>query len=156
MLFTDGSVHPKLNIGFGAYLLVTQKKWSLEELKTRVKVKRFDETSSTKLELQTLLFALQEVPSDGKKIMIYTDSQNIISLPARQNRLEQNNYYSAKKKLLNNHELYRTFFRMTNQLDCEFVKVVGHSPKHTKNTIEQLFALVDKASRKALRESIGT
>ena len=156
MLFTDGSVYPKLNIGFGAYLLVTQKKWSLEELKTRVKVKRFDETSSTKLELQTLLFALQEVPSDGQKIMIYTDSQNIISLPARQNRLEQNKYYSAKNKLLNNHELYRAFFRITNQLDCEFMKVIGHSPKKTKNTIDQLFALVDKASRKALRESIQT
>ena len=41
---------------------------------------------------------------------------------------------------------------MTNQLDCEFVKVVGHAPKNTKNIIEQLFTLVDKASRKALRE----
>jgi len=102
--------------------------------------------------LQTLLFALGEVPNNGQKITIYTDSQNIIGLPARQNRLEQNNYYSAKNKLLTNHELYKTFFQLTKQLDCEFVKVVGHAPKSTKNTIEQLFTLVDKASRKALRE----
>ena len=152
MLFTDGSVHSKSNIGFGAYLWVPEEKWSLADLKTRVKIKRFDDTSSTKLELQTLLFALREVSNNGQKTTIYTDSQNIIGLPARQNRLEQNNYYSAKNKLLNNHELYKTFFQMTNQLDCEFVKVVGHSPKSTKNPIEQFFTLVDKASRKALRE----
>lgn len=151
-LFTDGSFHPQLNIGFGAYLFVPEEKWSMEALKERVKVKRFDHTSSTKLELQTLLFALGEVPKDGQKIIIYTDSQNIIKLPARQNQLEKNNFYSAKNKLLNNHELYRAFFQVTNQLDCEFVKVVGHSRKKTKNRIEQLFTLVDKVSRKALRE----
>ncbi len=151
-LFTDGSVHTKLNIGFGAYLWILEEEWSLDALKARVKVKRFEDTSSTKLELQTLLFALGEVSNNGQKITIYTDSQNIIGLPARQKRLEQNNFYSAKNKLLNNHELYRTFFQLTNQLDCEFVKVVGHSPKSTKNTIEQIFTLVDKASRKALRE----
>ncbi len=153
MLFTDGSVHSKSNIGFGAYLWIPEEKWTVEKLKKDVKIKRFDDTSSTKLELQTLLFALREVSNNGQKITIYTDSQNIIGLPARQNRLEQNNYYSAKNKLLNNHELYRRFFQVTNQLDCEFVKVVGHSPKHTKNTIEQLFTLVDKASRRALREA---
>ena len=154
MLFTDGSVHTKLNIGFGAYLLVPEEKWSLEELKANIKIKRFDNTSSTKMELQILLFALSVIPNDGKKIVIYTDSQNIIGLPARRNRLEQNNYYSSKNKLLNNHELYKTFFQITSQLDCEFVKVIGHSPKRTKNTTEQVFALVDKASRKALREAV--
>ena len=151
MLFTDGSVHPKLNIGFGAYLLVSEETWSLTALKKQVKVKRFDHTSSTKLELQTLLFALGEIPNK-KKVIIYTDSQNIIGLPARRNRLEQNNYYSAKNNLLNNHELYRTFFEVMDQLDCEFVKVAGHAPNSSKNKIEQLFTLVDKASRRALRE----
>ncbi|MFK7979517.1 MAG: ribonuclease HI [Saprospiraceae bacterium] len=153
MLFTDGSVHSKLNIGFGAYLLISAEKWTAEALKKAVKVKRFDDTTSTKLELQILLFALNEIPNNAQKITIYTDSQNIIGLPARQNRLEQNNYYSAKNKLLTNHELYRSFYKITNQLDCEFVKVVGHAPKSKKNTIDQFFTLVDKASRKALREA---
>jgi len=150
-LFIDGSYHPKLNIGFGAYLFITEKLWTMEAVKTMVKVKQFNQTSSTKLELQTLLFALGKVPINGQKLIIYTDSQNIIGLPARQSRLEQNNYYSAKNKLLNNHELYKSFFQMMNQLDCEFVKVKGHSPKSTKNRTETLFSLVDKASRKALR-----
>lgn len=152
ILFIDSSVHPKSNIGFGAYLLITEEVSSIEALKASIKVKRFDNTSSTKLELQTLLFVLGKVPKNGQKIIIYTDSQNIIRLPARQNRLEQDNYYSAKNKLLNNHELYKSFFQIINQLDCEFVKVKGHSPKNGKNRIEQLFTLVDKASRKALRE----
>ena len=153
MLLTDGSVNTKSNIGYGAYLAVFEGGLSLDSLRPRVKVKRFEHTSSTKLELQTLLWALNDIQTMDRKVIIYTDSQNIIGLPARQNRLEANNFHSAKNKLLNNHELYRTFFQVTNLLDCEFVKVVGQTPKRTKNTIEQIFTLVDKASRKALREA---
>ena len=60
-LFTDGSVNPKQNIGFGAYLHVKQSQVYDEFLKQRVKVKRFDSTSSTKLELETILWALNEI-----------------------------------------------------------------------------------------------
>jgi len=41
---------------------------------------------------------------------------------------------------------------MTDPLDCEFVKVRGHRVRDKKKNIDKLFALVDKASRKALRE----
>ena len=54
ILFTDGSVNPQTNIGYGAYLTVPEEGLSLDSLKLSVKVKRFERTSSTKLELQTL------------------------------------------------------------------------------------------------------
>jgi len=60
MLFTDGSVNTKLKIGYGAYLIVTEDELSTESLKTQVNIKRFENTSSTKLELETLLWALNE------------------------------------------------------------------------------------------------
>ena len=151
-LFTDGSVNTRTKIGYGAYLAVRDDQRSLSDLKTDIKVKRFENTSSTKLELQTLLWALNEIPIHNCKVKIYTDSQNIIGLPGRRKRLEKNNYYSNKNRRLNNFELYQEFYRIIDQLDCEFIKVKGHKASKYKNKIEDIFTLVDRASRNAQRE----
>ncbi len=150
-LFTDGSVSPESKNGYGAYLAVTDDNLSLDILKTKVKVKRFDETSSTKLELQTVLWALGNSSKLKYKIVLYTDSQNIIGLPGRRKRLEKNNYFSNKNRRLNNFELYKEFFRLIDELDVEFVKVRGHKVSKQKNRIEKIFTLVDRASRVAQR-----
>jgi len=151
MLFTDGSLNTQSNIGYGAYLTVFDRELSLDALKKCIKVKRFEHTSSTKLELQTLLWALSDIQALGSKVIIYTDSQNIIGLQGRRDRLEKNDYRSKKNKHLNNYELYQNYFRMTDQLDCELVKVRGHQVSNQKNDIDRLFTLVDRASRNTLR-----
>lgn len=155
MIFTDGSVNPHSNIGYGAYLAVSERGLSLDSLRPHVKVRRFEHTSSTKLELQTLLWALSDIQTLGSRVIVYTDSQNIMGLQGRRDRLEQNDYRSKKNKLLNNYEMYREFYRMTDQLDCEFVKVRGHQVSNQKDDIDSLFTLVDRASRNALREAMG-
>lgn len=86
--------------------------------------------------------------------MIFTDSQNIIGLPARRIAFESTDYRSGKNKILNNHELYRAFFKVTDELDCEFVKLKGHQPSRYKVQEDRLFSLVDKAARKALKALI--
>ncbi len=151
MLFTDGSVNTHSNIGYGAYLSVPEGGLSLDSLRASVKVRRFEHTSSTKLELQTLLWALSDIQGQGSRVIVYTDSQNIMGLQGRRDRFEQNDYRSKKNKRLNNYELYREFYRITDQLDCEFVKVRGHKVSNQKDGIDRLFALVDRASRSALR-----
>jgi len=152
MLFTDGSVNTQSNIGYGAYLAVSERGLSLDLLRTRVKVRRFEDTSSTKLELQTLLWALSDIQAMGSKVIVYTDSQNIMGLQGRRDWFEQNDYRSKKNKRLNNYELYQEFYRMIDQLDCELVKVRGHQVSNQKDDIGRLFTLVDRASRNALRE----
>ena len=150
-LFTDGSVNTQSKIGYGAYLAVSEYGLSLDSLRTCVKVKRFEQTSSTKLELQTLLWALSDIQALASRVIVFTDSQNIMSLPGRLDRFEKNDYRSKKGKRLRNYELYREFYRMTDPLDCEFVKVPGHRVSNQKDDIERLFTLVDSASRSALR-----
>lgn len=156
-VFTDGSVNPQLKVGYGAYLVVTDLGVSMDELKKTVKVKRFEQTNSTKLELQTVLWSLDEMTASANAsditLTVHTDSQNIIGLLGRRSRLEQSNYFSAKNKRLNNYELYQEFYRLTSKIKCEFVKVKGHQPSHKKNEIDKLFSLVDQASRHALREN---
>ena len=151
ILLTDGSVNTQSKVGYGAYLALPEEGLALEELKTRVQVRRFAQTSSTRLELQTLLWALTDIQPSGRKVTVYTDSQNIVGLPARRQRLEQSDYRSGKGRRLNNYELYQKFFSLTDQLDCQFVKVRGHQVAQHKDEIDQLFTLVDRASRQALR-----
>ncbi|MBW2558129.1 MAG: ribonuclease H [Deltaproteobacteria bacterium] len=155
MLFTDGSVSPHSNIGFGAYLAVYERGHSLDSLRPSVKVRRFEHTSSTKLELQTLLWALSDIQVLGNRVIVYTDSQNIMGLQGRRDRVEHNDYRSKKNRCLKNYELYQEYYRMTDQLDCEFVKVRGHRVSNQKDDIDRLFTLVDRASRNALREAMG-
>jgi len=152
MLFADGSMNTHSKIGYGAYLAVSERGLSLDLLRARVKVRRFERTSSTKLELQTLLWAFSDIQALGRRVIVYTDSQNIMGLQGRRDRLEQNDYRSKKNKRLKNYELYQEFYRMTDQLDCEFVKVRGHQVSNQKDDIDRLFTLVDRASRNALRE----
>lgn len=156
-VFTDGSVNTQLKVGYGACLVVSDLGASIDSLKDTVKVKRFEHTNSTKLELQTLLWALHETIalSNGNDIALtaYTDSQNIIGLPGRRARLERNNYFSSKNKRLNNCELCQEFYRLTTKHNCEFVKVIGHQAASKKDELDKLFGLVDQASRRALRKN---
>lgn len=150
-LFTDGSVNTKLNFGFGAYLAVKDTAILASNQEKFVKVKRFENTSSTKLEIQTLIWALSEVKEFKGEIVLYTDSQNIIGLPGRRERLEKNNYHSKAEKQITNSELYKLFFQLLDELQFEMKKIEGHKRTHLKNNIDRLFTLVDRASRNALR-----
>ena len=153
-LFTDGSSHPQSNIGFGAYLLINDDSKSLDELKKEIKLKMFENTSSTKLEVQTMLWALKDIDIKEEELVIYTDCQNIIGLNDRRKRFETNNYLTKKGKLIANHELYKEFYKLTDNLNCTFVKVKGHKETSQKDEIDKIFTLVDKASRDKLRNEL--
>lgn len=156
MLFVDGSVDSKTHIGFGAYLWVSDSAQSPASLKVDVRLCRFENTSSTTLELQALLWALKECPDhkyEGHQLIIYTDSQNIIGLPARREKLENTNYYSRNNKRLNNYELYQQFYELADKLNFQLNKLIGHKSNDNKDYIDHIFTLVDRASRAELRKT---
>jgi len=86
------------------------------------------------------------------RVVVYSDPQNILGLLARRSGLEDREYFSRNGKQLNNTELYQQFFKAMDLCDCQIIKVDGHKARHSKNEIDHLFSLVDKASRFALRE----
>lgn len=145
-LFTDSSVNPQEKIGFGAYLFVEDENKSLDELKKNINIKKFEDTSSTKLELQTLLWAFEHIIDKNIVIEVYTDCQNIIGLEDRKEKLKN-------KHFLNN-KLYEEFFVKLDQLHLTFIKVKGHKKNNLKDEIDNIFNLVDKASRSALRKNM--
>lgn len=147
-LFTDGSVNPQKRVGFGAYLSVNDK----DEV-SPVHIKQFNNTSSTQLEIETLLWALEEI-SIHTDINIYTDCQNILSLPSRREGFKLNNYQSRTGKPIKHALLYQKFYALYDKYQCNFIKVKGHKKSHLKDETDRLFTLVDKASREALRSYI--
>ena len=150
-LFTDGSVNTQSRIGFGASLIVEDLAISSDEAKELVKLKQFEDTSSTKLELQILLDTLAKLEKSKKRVIVYTDSQNIVGLFDRRLRLEKNKYISKNGRLIDNHVLYKEFYRITDLLNYQIVKVKGHKSSSLKNKIDFFFTLVDRAARNGLR-----
>ena len=150
-LFTDGSVNPQNGVGFGAVLkFSTDLEFeNVNDLRDLLKIKRFENTSSTVLELQTLLWALSEISE--REIVSYTDSQNILSLLSRKERLVKNGFVSRSGKLVRNHLLYKEFFEAIEGRNIVFNQVSGHMPSGRRHGVNEFFALVDRASRNALR-----
>ncbi len=118
LLLTDGSVNPQTKTGYGAYLLLTSDAIfnPIDELKSKIKVHAFTETSSTKIELETLLWALSNINVPNLSLTVYTDSQNILRLPQRRKRFEKNNYHTQKGLPIKNTALYQDFFKMKDDL----------------------------------------
>lgn len=74
-LFTDVSLNPKLNLGFGAYLVIPSSFLDIpperiirHEFVKQIRLRRFEVTSSTKLEVQTLLWALEDFQKGAKAL----------------------------------------------------------------------------------------
>ncbi len=148
IVFCDSSVNPQEKIGFGAYLILDDLK-SID--KSNIKTKLFYDTSSTKLELETLLWALKNISEDTTKIDVYTDCQNIITLESRREKLEKSEYKTKTQKPIKNTELYKEFFKLLDSYEINLYKVKGHKKTKIKDEIDKIFTLVDRASRKKLR-----
>lgn len=149
-VFVDGSVNPQSKIGIGAFYLCDEiEKFDEKEIIT----KKFENTSSTKLELESLLWALKQI-NTKEKLLIYTDCQNIFSLLTREEKLKKSNYSTSTNKKIKNHLLYEEFFYLNELYDLEFIKVKGHKKSSLKDEVDLIFSKVDKKARKELRNII--
>jgi predicted GIY-YIG superfamily endonuclease/ribonuclease HI len=159
-LFTDVSVSPGLKLGIGAYVMVpasfpeaSSGAIGRSEIIARIKVRRFEGTSSTRLELQTVLWALEENRQGPHgSLTIYSDSQCVSGLLKRKPRLLAGGFLSKKtNRQLGNASLYRTFYELHDALGFQVVKVAGHSASRVHDTTHRIFSFVDKEARKALK-----
>ena len=127
-IFTDVSVSPGLKLGVGAYVRIPAS--FLEAFAGRpkitgmLKVRRFEGTSSTRLELQTVLWALTENRQGPHgSLTIYSDSQCVSGLLKRKPRLLAGGFLSKKtNRQLGNASLYRTFYEFHDELGFHIIK----------------------------------
>jgi len=160
VLFTDASVDPALKLGIGAclilpayFLQVPFPRIEKSDITGRITIRRFEATSSTKLEIETVLWAIEGHRKRSKESLnVYTDSQCVGGLLKRRPGLLGRDFLSLTTKLpLRNSSLYRKFFALHDELDFKVIQVDGHSKTRTRDTIHRLFSIVDLEARRALK-----
>jgi ribonuclease HI len=162
-LFTDVSLNPQRRIGVGGYLLVPVSFLAAAphdiaqgEVTARLKTRWFAETSSTKLELQTLLWALENSREELSgsafgSLLVYTDSQCIAGLLRRRAGLINGDFVARRSgRTFINASLYRAFYEAFDRLGFKVLKVQGHSRASSHDTVQRIFSFVDREVRKAL------
>ena len=163
-LFTDASLNPGLKVGVGGYLIVPESfiktpsnLIKISELDENLMLRRFEDTSSTKLEVQTVLWALEKycigsTISGSGNLHIYSDSQCVEGLLPRRARLESSGFHSSRgNRLLKNASLYGKYYEFHDRLKFEVTKVAGHTRSRSSNTVQCIFSFIDKKVRKALK-----
>jgi len=163
-LFTDASLNPGFKVGVGGYLLVPESfiktpssLINISELNELLVLRRFEDTSSTKLEVQTVLWALEEycIGSAGSapaKLHLYSDSQCVEGLLSRRARLERSGFKCrGGTRLLKNASLYGKYYEFHDRLMFDVTKVAGHAPSRFRNTVQRIFSFIDQKVRKALK-----
>jgi len=163
-LFTDVSSNPGLKVGVGAYLMVPEsfiktrpKQIKVSELEEMLVLKRFEDTSSTKLEVETVLWALEEYCIDpdnsvARKLHIYSDSQCVVGLLTRRARLESCGFQSkGGTRLLKNASLYGKYYELYDRLKFDVTKVEGHTRSRSRNSVQHIFSFIDQKVRKSLK-----
>ncbi len=143
-----------------SFLKTQPNQIKISELEEMLVLKRFEGTSSTKLEVQTVLWALEEYCTGSiigqGTLQLYSDSQCVAGLLARRARLERTGFHSrGGNGLLKNASLYGKYYEYHDGLKFEVTKVAGHTPSGSRNTVQRIFSLLDQKVRKALREWVA-
>ena len=163
-LFIDVSLDPRHRRGVGASLLVPDSFLEAQpgsitraHLSGQLKMRRFENTSSTRIEVQTVIWALDGMqtttPRHSRMLLrVYTDSQCVAGLPGRRSKLSSCGFMSQKTgQPLRNADLYRTFYEHLDRIGFTVFKIDGHRRALSRNSVQQVFACVDQEVRKALR-----
>ncbi|MEZ4743820.1 MAG: RNase H family protein [Bdellovibrionota bacterium] len=159
-LYTDASYDQNSKKGVAGVMVV---KWREEPFtfdsnlasEAIINIKFFENTNCTSLEFEAIIWAMEALKELAleTKIRIYTDCKSAVDLPRRRKHLENTQFISKRTgALLNNTSLYIKFFKLLDCLNPELVWVKGHKPAVERSLTDHLFNMVDKATRKALRE----
>lgn len=159
LFFTDSSFDPGSKSGVAGFMMVEETGLEAAVLAPpEIALTTFQNTSCTRLEIESVLIVLQKIEAlklSGRS-EVYTDCKTIIELPGRRLKLEAGDYVGkASGKILNNADLYRVFFHLQDHLRPNFVWVKGHKAPDLRNSRDHLFAAVDRATRRTMREIIG-
>jgi len=165
LIFCDSSFDPKYKTGVGGVLSLSSDNLSFQVpiSDLTVKTKLFTNATNTRLELITVLWALNIVKRNCPtkksdrfyhfKTIIYTDCKTVSDLPSRRNKLQKVGFKSQRTgKSLSNPDLYQKLYLLFDEIRPEIKWVKGHFPSQYHNVIQNLFSLVDKTTRARLRK----
>lgn len=146
-VFTDGSCHTQLKIGGWASILFF-------EGRKEVIYGSENGTTHNRMEILAVLKALEHLTSKNKvleKVIIHSDSQYVVNIITRKEKLKRNKFLSKKGTPLQNADLVQRLIHFIENHNIEFVKVKAHQKE---TDIINHNHEVDKIVRKLVREKV--
>ena len=143
-IYTDGACHPQSGTGaWAAIVFDGHEEVVLQQIVENTTHQRMELTAA----IETLTYTNNK-DSKPTIIFLYTDSQYVVDLPARREKLEQRDFVTKKGSEVQNTDLVKAFFALLDQIPVTLYKVKAHqkqgdTPNHNRT--------VDKLVRKILR-----
>lgn len=147
IIFTDGSCHPACQVGgWAAIILTGEDKIILKGTAVG--------TTHQRMELTAVMKAMEHLESEGmlaRQISVYTDSQYVVNLRHRKEKLKASNFLTKKGWAIQNADLLRVLMKYIEYLNIEFIKVKAHQKSTSGPDFNRE---VDKLSRKMVRQYV--
>ena len=122
-IYTDGSCHTQLCVGaWAAIILIGEEKIILSGTETN--------TTHNRMELIAVIKSLNFVKENHKKnssVIVVSDSQYVIGLNARKEKLVKQNFKTKADKEIRNADLVEELYSLSR--DITFVKIKAHQKK---------------------------
>ncbi len=146
-IFTDGSCNTELKIGGWAALLLFENK----EIIIKGTILN---TSHNRMELWAVLKSFEFVKDQNiifDNVRIYSDSQYVVNLPDRKDKLKKSSFITKKGIQIQNSDLIEEFIHMIENYNIELIKVKAHQKKYETENYNRK---VDKIARSQVRKAI--
>ena len=146
-IFTDGSCNPTYNNGgWAAIVLFEEQEITLQGIELN--------TTHNRMELFAVIKALEYINNQNllyKKIQIYSDSQYLVNILTRMDKLKSNDFLTKKGSPIQNTDLVKEIINYIETWNLTFIKVKAHQKKSEKRNYNRD---VDKISRKIVRDYV--
>lgn len=148
-IYSDGSCHTKLKIGaWAALIFIANEKIVLKSVEK--------DTTNNRMELLGVIESVKyilENKIDYEVLEIYSDSQYVVNLTRRKDKLKQQNFLTSTGKNFPNTDLVKILIEFIETLSIEFVKVIAHQKKGVfVNYNREVDILVRRIMRDKIRE----
>ncbi|MEO5599804.1 MAG: ribonuclease H [Cyclobacteriaceae bacterium] len=146
-VFTDGSCHQSGIGGWAAMLLMDDQKFLLSGRELATTHQRMELTAA----LRAMEHLLAQNVTKDTLVSLYTDSQYLVNLPFRRERLQVSGWVTKNLHPLRNADLIRLLLENVDKLSLTFVKVKAHEKAAGSDNYNRD---VDKLSRKIVRDYV--
>ncbi len=148
-IYTDGSCHTQLKTGaWAAIIFINTHKTILKAIVTN--------TTHNRMELLAVIKALDFVQAQSttnEPIAVYSDSQYVVKLADRKEKLKQNRFTTKKGSPIQNADLVKILIKQMDTRILRFIKVKAHQKQtETTNHNREVDLLVRKMLRTHLNE----
>jgi len=149
IIYSDGSCHTQLKIGaWAALLFIENEKITLQGIEY--------DTTHNRMELQSVIESLKYLQINYPEyniVRIISDSQYVVLLRERKQKLIFKNFETKAGKEIQNIDLVKELFSLDTYFHISYEKIKAHQPK-----IEGVLNFnidVDLIARDLLRKEIG-